>query len=50
MLFKDFFIFNFGGHSVWWSRTIGAILVEGVMMNISVKLFCIWISDSGAVV
>ena len=26
----------------WWSKTVCAILVEGIMRNISVKLFKIW--------
>ena len=30
-----------------FSRAIFAILVEGIMRNISVKLFWIWTSDSG---
>ena len=31
--------FSNGGHFVQWSRTICAILVKGIMRNISVKLF-----------
>ena len=31
---------------VQWSGTICAILVEGIMGNNSVKLFCIWTSGS----
>ena len=31
---------------VHWSGTICAILVEGIMGNNSVKLFCIWTSGS----
>ena len=30
-----------------WSKTVCAILVEGIMRNISVKLFKIWTSGSG---
>ena len=37
-LFKDFSIFSPGGHFVQQSRTICAILVEGIMGNIHVKL------------
>ena len=32
-------IFNFGGHFVQRSGTVCAILVEGIVRNISVKLF-----------
>ena len=36
---KDFSIFSFGGHFVQQRGTICAILIEGIMGNISVKLF-----------
>ena len=40
MSFKDFFsISSFGGHFVQWRETILAMLVEGLLRNISVKLF-----------
>ena len=39
MLLKGFSIFCSGGHFVQWSGTILAILVEGHLGNISVKLF-----------
>ena len=39
MLFKDISIFSSDGHFGQWSRTFCAILVEGIMRNISVKLF-----------
>ena len=38
MLFKDFSIFSPGGQFVQQSRTICAILVEGIIGNIHVKL------------
>ena len=34
-------------HFVWQSWTICAILFEGIMRNISVKLFCIWTGGLG---
>ena len=39
MSFKDISIFCFGSHFAWRSGTVCAILVEGIMMNICVKLF-----------
>ena len=39
MWFKDFSTFSSGGHFVQLSGTILAILVEGHVRNISVKLF-----------
>ena len=39
MLFKDISYLELCGPFVQWSGTIGAILVEGIMRNISVKLF-----------
>ena len=37
--FEDISIFSSGGHFVQRSRTVCAILVEGIMRNISVKLY-----------
>ena len=45
MLFKRF-IWSSGSPSDRWSRTIYAILKEGIMGNIHVKLYEIWTSDS----
>ena len=39
MSFKRFFIWSSGGPSVQWSRTIYAILKEGIMGNIHVELY-----------
>ena len=36
--FQDIFIFSSGCHFVQWSGMIRAILVEGIMRGISVKL------------
>ena len=47
MLFKDFSIFSCDGHFVQRSKMICAILVEGNIGNILVKLFEIWTSGSG---
>ena len=49
MLFKTLKISypEFGSHPVRRSRTIYAILEEGIMGNIHVKLFEIWASASG---
>ena len=38
MSFEDFSIFSSSGHFVQQTRTFCAILVEGIMRNISVKL------------
>ena len=46
---KDFF-FSSGGPPVQWSGTIYAILKEGIMGNMHVKLYEIWTSGSGDVV
>ena len=40
-LLKDFLSVA-PGPPVWWSRTIFAILKEGIMANIHVKLYEIW--------
>ena len=47
MLFKIFLICSSGGSLLRWSRTIYAILKEGVIGNIYVKLNDIWTSVSG---
>ena len=39
MLFKDIFVFSSGGHFVQCSITVYVIFVEGITLNISVKLF-----------
>ena len=46
MSFERFLIWSSGGPPVWWSRTIYAILKEGIMGNIHVKLNEIWTSGS----
>ena len=43
LFFKIYSIFSTGGQ---YSGTICALLVEGIMRNISVKLFWIWTSGS----
>ena len=50
MSFDRFLIWSFGSPPVWCSRTIYAILKEGIMGNIHVKLYGIWTSGSGDVV
>ena len=50
MSFKRFLIWSCGGSPVRWSGTIYAILEEGVMGNIHVKLYEILTSGSGNVV
>ena len=47
MSFKTFFIWSSGHPPVWWSGIICAILKEGIMGNIHVKLYEIWTSGSG---
>ena len=47
--FNRFLIWGSDGPPVQWSGTIYAILKEGVMGNIHVKYFEIWISGSGGV-
>ena len=39
---KDFLIWSSGSPPVWCNRTIYAILIEGIMGNIHVKLYKIW--------
>ena len=47
MLFKRFLIWSSGGPTVQWSGTIYAILTEGIMGNINVKLYEIRTCGSG---
>ena len=47
MSFKRFLIWSSGSPPVPWSRTICAILKEGVMGNIHVKLYEVWTSGLG---
>ena len=47
MSFKSILIWSSGSPSVQWSRTNYAILKEGIMGNIHVKLYEIRISGSG---
>ena len=47
MSFKKFLIWSSGSPPVRWSRTICAILKEGIMVNIHVKLYNIWTSGLG---
>ena len=47
MSFKRFLIWSSGGPPAHWSGTIYAILKEGIIGNIHVKLFEIWTSGSG---
>ena len=47
MSFKRFLIWSSGGPRVQWSGTIYAILKEGTMGNIHVKLYEIRTSGSG---
>ena len=49
MLLKDFSIFGSGGHLIWWVRTFEAILAEGFVRNICVKLYEISATSSGDV-
>ena len=44
MSFKLFLILSSGVSPVQWSETIYAILKEGIMGNIHVKLYEIWTS------
>ena len=50
MLFKRFLIWSSRGPPVQWSGTIYAILKEGIMGNINVKIYEIRTSGSGDVV
>ena len=46
MSFKRFLIWSSVGPPAQWSGTISAILKEGIMGNIHVKLYEIWTSGS----
>ena len=46
MSFKRFLIWSFGSPPVWCSRTIYAILKDGIMGNIHAKLYGNWTSGS----
>ena len=48
-MFKDFSTFSSGGHLVYWSKTILAILVENYLGNIPVKFKSHWPKGSGGV-
>ena len=50
LLFKRFLIWCSGSPPVWCSGTIYAILKEGIMGNIRVKLYGIWTGGSQNVV
>ena len=47
MSFKIFLILSSGSSHIRWSRKICAILKEGIMGNIHVKLYEIWTSGLG---
>ena len=47
MSFKRFLIWSCGGLPVRWSGTVYAIMKEGIMGNIHMKLYEIWTSGSG---
>ena len=47
---KVFVIYSSGSYLVQCSGTIKAILAEGIIRNISVKLFLIWTSGSRDIV
>ena len=49
MTFKDFSIFSSGGHLVYRSRTILAILVGSNLGNIPMKFESHWPKGSGGV-
>ena len=49
MLFNKISIWSSIGPSVRWSVTICAILKDGIIGSICVKLYEIWTSDSGGV-
>ena len=48
-MFKDFSIFSSGGHLVYWSGTILAILVGNHLGNIPMKFISHWPKGSGGV-
>ena len=47
MSFKIVLVWSSGSPPVWWSGTICAILKEGIMGHIHVKLYEIWTSWLG---
>ena len=47
MLFNRLLIWSSGGPPVRWSKTVYAILKEGIMGNVPVKLYEIWTGGSG---
>ena len=47
MSFERFLIWRSGSPPVWCSKTVYAILKEGIMGNINVKLYGIRTSGSG---
>ena len=47
MSFKRFLIWSSGDPLVQWSEIIYAIVKEGIMGNIHMKLYEIWTSGSG---
>ena len=49
MTFKDFSIFSSGGHLVYWSGTILAILVGSHLGNIPMKFESHWPKGSGGI-
>ena len=50
MSFKRFLIWSAGGPPVQWRGTIYALLKEGIMGKIHVKLYGNWTGGSGDVV
>ena len=48
-MFKDFSIFSSGGHLVYWSGTVLAILVGSHLGNIPMKFESYWLKGSGGV-
>ena len=48
-MFKDFSIFSSGGHLVYWTGTIFAILVGSHLGNIPMKFESHWPKGSGGV-
>ena len=47
MLFNRLLTWSSGGPPVRWSKTIYAILKEGIMGNVPVKLYEIWTDGLG---
>ena len=48
-MFKDFYIFSSGGHLVYRSETVLALLVGSHLGNISMKFELHWPKGSGGV-